>query len=206
MINIKLFPIKLNVYILILFLLAGCQSTTTHLEGQGPLSVQVGGGGLSMKFDKNPPWSGSFGTFLPCIQTGEEKVEITNVTYEADKDASPLDVKILKRVVTNGDEQDGSLPLGGAKGVPPNLADAAPLKGEISEEIIGTMVTQSCSNWDQKNFTEFLFVIESEETGMHLKKVQFEYLVDDESYLLEVPWEIVYCGTSTENHWMCQEQ
>jgi hypothetical protein len=38
-----------------------------------------------------------------------------------------LDVKILKRIVINGDEQDGSLPLGGAKGVPPNLVDAAPL-------------------------------------------------------------------------------
>lgn len=187
-------------------MLVGCKSTTTHLEGQGSLSVQVGGGGLSMKFDEDPPWSGSFGAFLPCIQTGEEKVEITNVTYVADKDAPPLDVKILKRTVTNSDEQDGSLPLGGAKGIPPNLVDAAPLVGELDEDIAGTFVTQSCSNWDQKNFTEFLFVIESEETGMHLEKVRFEYLVGNESFLLEVPWEIVYCGTSTQDHWMCQEQ
>ncbi|KAB2331556.1 hypothetical protein F7731_18415 [Cytobacillus depressus] len=159
-----------------------------------------------MKFDENPPWSGSFGSFLPCIQTDEKKIEITNVTYQADKDAPPLNVKILKRIVTNGDVQDGSLPLAGAKGIPPNLIDSAPLEGEINEEISGTLVTKLCSNWDQKNFTEFLFVIESEETGMHLENVQFEYLVDDEPYLLEVPWEIVFCGTSTENHWMCQEQ
>jgi hypothetical protein len=185
-------------------LLAGCQpSVKSHAEGEGPLSVRVGTGGLSMIFeDLETPWYGTVGAFLPCLATGKKQLEITKVGYVEYNLAKPVDVRVMKRVVEGNEIQDL---IGASRGVPPEL-ESSHLSGDISEDYVGTLVTESCDEpVDFSNFTEFLFVIESDETGMHIEEVFFEYNVGGRPYVLEVPWEIMFCGEATKEHWMCSE-
>ena len=183
-------------------LLAGCQpSVKSHAEGDGPLSVRVGTGGLSMIFeDLETPWYGTVGAFLPCVVEGKKQLEITKIGYVEHNLAKPVDVKVMKRVVQKQENQD---PIGASRGVPPNL-EGGYLSGEINEDVVGTMVTDSCDGpVDYSNFTEFLFVIESDDAGMHIEEVFFEYNVGGRPYVLEVPWEIMFCGEATKEHEMC---
>ncbi len=183
-------------------ILAGCQpSVKSHVEGEGPLSVRVGGGGLSMKFENDDaPWQGTAGAFMPCVAKGKKELEITKIGYVEHNLAKPVNVKVIKRVVVGMDAQD---PIGASRGVPPNL-EGGYLSGDISEDVVGTMVTESCDGpVDYSNFTEFLFVIESDEAGMHIEEVFFEYKVGGRLYVLEVPREIVFCGEATKDHRLC---
>lgn len=183
-------------------LLAGCQpSVKSHAEGDGPLSVRVGTGGLSMSFeDQEAPWHGTVGAFIPCVAKGKKELEITKIGYVEHNLAKPIDVKVMKRVVEGQENQDM---IGASRGVPPDL-EIGFLSGEISEDVVGTVVTESCDGpVDYSNFTEFLFVIESDEAGMHIEKVFFEYKVGGRLYVLEVPWEIMFCGEATKEHEMC---
>lgn len=165
------------------------------------MSVRVGGGGLSMSFDNlKAPWYGTAGAFLPCVAKGNKELEITKIGYVEHNLAKPVDVKVMKRVVEGQENQDM---IGASRGVPPDL-EIGYLSGEISEDVIGTMVTESCDGpVDYSNFTEFLFVIESDDAGMHIEEVFFEYKVSGRLYVLEVPWEILFCGEATKEHWLC---
>lgn len=185
-------------------LLAGCQPPVkSHAEGEGPLSVRVGTGGLSMIFeDLETPWYGTVGAFLSCVAKGKNQLEITKVGYVEHNLAKTVDVKVMKRVVEGQENQEM---IGASRGVPPEL-EIGNLSGEISEDVLGTVVTESCDGpVDYSNFTEFLFVIESDEAGMHIEEVFFEYTVGGRPYVLEVPWEIIFCGEATKEHWMCSE-
>lgn len=185
-------------------LLSGCQSSVkSHAEGEGPLSVRVGAGGLAMIFDEmEAPWHGTVGTFLPCVATGKKQLKITKVDYVYHNLAKPVDVKVMKRVVAGSVDQDL---IGASRGVPPDL-EIGHLSGEINEDISGTMITEPCDNEeyiDYSNFTEIIFVIESDEAGMHIEKVLFEYEAGGKAYELEVPWQIMFCGEATKDHEMC---
>jgi hypothetical protein len=38
-----------------------------HGDAEGPLSVRVAGGALSVRAPDEVPWHASFGTYLPCV-------------------------------------------------------------------------------------------------------------------------------------------
>ncbi|QFT87514.1 hypothetical protein FIU87_02520 [Bacillus sp. THAF10] len=185
----------LRVGCVVLLLLPGC----AHSETSGVLSVGViGGGGTSVSDSYSPV---TFGSYVPCVQNGAAEVKITKVGYREHNLAPAANVKVFKRVVS-GDKMEST--IGTARGMLPNLKDTD-LSGEISEDVEGTIVTQSCEEKDSQNFTEILFSIESGQGGTHVTEVYFEYELHGKSYVLEVPHELVFCGEKTKEHDMCRD-
>lgn len=169
--------------------LSGCQTSTTHRDGEGPLVVKSAGG---FALDTNdmgaPPWYYTSGYF-PCVRNSNTKsIEIVNVDYKVNEKVPPLEVNILKREVINGDGDRLSYPELELAGAPLQIdpQNGIPLKGEITKDVKGMKVKQHCDELDINNYSSLLIVAKSNRKGMQIESITIDYLADGKPYTVEV--------------------
>lgn len=193
------------VVVVLVVAVAGCgDDVRRHTEGEGPLSVQNAGGGVSLDPPRHTPWHGSFGGFHPCVaQRGP--VVLDRVEPHVDPAAEPLVLEILHRSVVLEDpaNHDGHI---SAIGVPPGV-DHGRMRGEFTTDVAGLEVSVPCSDAATEGVEvgELYVVVEADGRGARIEGLTIHYHDRRQGtrYALEVDWEMVACGDAIDDDEIC---
>lgn len=190
--------------------LAGCsESRVVHDDGlgpqddeRGPLSAQTGAGSFSMTEPEGvaPPWYGSFGSNLLCVRDPTSRVVLERVGWNAADDAPPLSVQSVLRVVNRTSLK--TTPFVAVTGKPWKPYDGSPgMPGRYVRNLSGRVVSQPCSDWDQRpppHFEELVFIVKTSKKGADLTSAYVDYRADGKPYRLKILWQMIACGSAIE--------
>ncbi|WP_141014455.1 hypothetical protein [Nocardioides sambongensis] len=196
--------------------LTGCDADTGddgHPREDGPLTLSgEGGGGVG---DYAPPrrkwvgdtWALTVGGLALCVDDPDVTVTLQGAT--ATGDPAPQGVTGVIRRMTPALREaaapgESTAPLLGARGTPPQFAESYsgnpdPLAGEV-QPLEDATVDQPCSTRTGSgyDYTELLLTAYADEKGGLATSFDITYTADDETYVLNVPWEIAMCGTEVD--------
>lgn len=171
---------------------------STHVDGEGPLSLNLGEGSGSMPAPETVNWTVTFGGAVMCTTTGEP-VELISVEY-SERTASKSVTSFIRTVppTLGRAENLNWYPLEAKRG---GAADfqKSPIKlaGKFSSEIDGTMVTNDCSSTDGA-FRELLTVMEVGPGGGWIDGIDVAYVSAGQQYRYHSSWNYIACGKETD--------
>lgn len=191
-------------------LASGCTSTEDDPapDGRstgGPLAALAEPGGQAIappparQVAEDDTWTATFG-FPVC--TSGPPVTVQGVRLEG---TDVPDSSATLRSVDGGEAW--SLPLASALGSPPKweepYADDTGITGSYAE-VEGGEVTQPCAGSapgepsEESAYQELLVTLEATPDGSAVSSFHVDYVAGSEEYTVEVPWEMVLCGTGSD--------
>lgn len=160
-----------------------------HVEGDGPLSVSGGGGGISMVAPKGRvPWTATFGSTLPCSTTGGP-IQIEDIRYEFK--VEPRAYRHVAFLVA-----EDSTPIGSARTAPERQLDDT-VQGDVLGPADELKVTLDCDRQLDSRPLRILTVLRVGAEGGEVSKYYIDYTSEGKDYSLEVDWQLVACGSRT---------
>ena len=185
-------------------MLVGCAAggVTEHSDdGPGgdsfPLSIYGGGGGMSVL----PPegrqsgelWHATFGNFVPCLESGDSPVTVTDFDWSSTPGLEPRSVVAYLRTFDRS-ETDPWLSMLGTP-VDPLDKDFKDSPAEITEGIQDHEVAVKCSDAFTGHVEEIMLAVEVGDAGALLEDVSFDYETDSgRKYRVVTDWKFYVCG------------
>lgn len=188
---------------------AGCTGDGGDGDGRaaaGPLARLAPAGGVSLRRPDGAGVSsvvGTFGGFRLCSTTGQRLV-IDDVELEQRPRARS--VEVLARTVTPSSGPAGKdvirSILYSSLGPPDDLEHDQVLAGRI-QDARGFVVDLPCSQQTPQRFDELLVVPTAGPGGATLSSMTVRYHAAGESYRLVTRWQMVLCGSRTQDPSVC---
>lgn len=190
--------------------LAGCDSDTRdiHGDGDGPLRNGVGplsatsGEGLTSLVEPEgvrPPWYASFGSYKLCVRDPAAHVVLERVGWTSANYAPPLSVQPVLRFVDK--TTPNTTPFASFHGKPWDPYDDERMPGRFSKRIAARVISQRCSDFDDglpRPFEELVFVVKASKKGAELTDAYVDYSADGKPYRLMIRWTMIACGSAIE--------
>ena len=145
----------------------------------------------------------TFGAVSLCSTVPGADVRLQSVVAEATP--APISVRPWLRVVPAAADRDGPdpayawAPVTAVLGEPPDQLADGPWPGELTPEVAGAYVGESCDGIADlaRPRTELLLVVRAGPAGTRLTRVRISYGVGDDDHELLVPVQMTVCGTAT---------
>lgn len=175
---------------------------------QNPLSLSyTGSGAISINKPsetfEGEAWSGTFGSFLPCVAQGDGPIEITGMEWSSEPGPEPTSVAVYVRTF----DGDTDSPIGSMRGTPEEptrKGDFAALR--TREGVDGLVVDVPCH--DELGFdgvaTEILVSMTVGDRGGHIHDITFTYeTADGAERAVRNGWDFYLCGSEVPEDLHC---
>lgn len=179
---------------------SGSTERTIHSDREGPLHDRLGGGGFALDAPRSPAgpqWAGTFGSILPCTETGPPAV-ITAVRPHAL--VAPLKWEIVGRTVP-GTDTDHDLtpwaPLLMRLGTLREIArEQGGLAGQVTKDLKSLQIPTKCgTNLAHTGYVELVLTIWADAGGAAFEYLDVDYEWRGRPYTLRVAYYYILCGT-----------
>lgn len=155
----------------------------------GPLIADVVAGGQSLRAPSTKTWWASFGAFGVCTEGPEVTIEGVRLVGGEE----PLAIRQFVRRGETGYQ--------GVLGAAPNweqpyatFDDPSDDAGEY-QEIPGAVISETCADVGNDRAPAVVPVIKTGVDGLRATRLLIDYSADGDEYSLEMPWEVILCGT-----------
>lgn len=186
---------------------AGCgaegESTsdrTKHEEGEGPLSASVAPGFSALYAPKKAPWKASFGARVLCSSDGS-RIEVEEVRYK--KEPTSLPAETWFRHIPKKAEREPRTtyePYQAGQGAHTAQGMGKALGGRFTQEL--PVITHRCEPVStDRAMVELITDTEYTKKGGRISETLIDYRVGDEKYTLVARWELIGCGTATQEEY-----
>ncbi|MEU2200766.1 hypothetical protein [Isoptericola sp. NPDC019482] len=176
----------------------GCSSApVAHLEGDGPMSLHVpGSGSVSIRppTDLSPDgtWSGTFGSFLPCLTTEDGPARLTGLRFADSAGPEPLEAVAYVRTF---DSATGT-PIASMRGAARDLDLGSSRLGEGVEGLEVGATCQDLLGFDGTTTDEILISLTADRRGARVGDMTVTYVMPDGvEHAVQVDWDLALCGS-----------
>lgn len=201
----------------LLLAISGCggHQNSRGRDPDGPLSASSGRGGFSVTAPRPSSYTATFGAFVLCSTEPDIDITIDDVRYRSEGDTE--DAKPLVRTFDAEDlaaldrHQVASYqPVVATLGSPPSFSEpyaGYKPRGDFINQVAGWTVSQTCTTTEEvtmaltagrvpvESQSELMFVIEAGSGGARIPGFHIDYSAGGNEYTLNVPFEMVACGT-----------
>jgi hypothetical protein len=177
-----------------------------HRDMAGPLAV---GGGGTVSLDRpedllpGHAWSGTHGSFLPCVAQGGGPIEITTVEWSSEPGLEPVSVVAVVRTF----DSTTDMPIGSASGTATDWERDSIGSLRVRDGVEGYVVEIPCHDdlgIDGAATDEIVFILTADERGGHIGDVTFRYLTPDGSeHAVVTDSDFYLCGSAVPDEYDC---
>ncbi|PJJ77927.1 hypothetical protein CLV28_1154 [Sediminihabitans luteus] len=179
-------------------IVGGCSAEpVVHSEMDGPMSLSMGNSGsISIRAPRNLPttheWSGTFGTFIPCMTTDDGPARVTGLEFADTTGPEPVSAVAYARTFDPATDT----PIGSMRGKATDLDIGST---QLREGTEGLDVSATCSDdlgFEGPLTDEILISLTADERGAHVGDVTVTYLLADGSeHAVRTSWDFYLCGS-----------
>lgn len=145
-------------------------------------------------------WSGTFGSFVPCLTTAGGPARITGIELGESSGPAPA-VAYVRTFDSATDTPVGSM-----------LGDARDLdigSSRLREGVVGLEVGTRCHDligFDGATTDEILISLTADERGAHVGDVTLAYVTADGGrHAVRAAWDLTLCGTEVPERFGCPD-
>ena len=181
---------------------SGSTERTIHSDREGPLHDRLGGGGFALDAPRSPDrpqWAGTFGSILPCTETGPPAV-ITAVRPHVV--VAPRKWEVVGRTAPSTDTDHDLttwstllMRLGTLREI---TREQGGLDGEVTKDLKSLQIPTKCGiNLDQTGYVELVLTMWTDAGGAAFDYLDVDYVWRGRPYTLRVAYEYILCGKET---------
>jgi hypothetical protein len=155
-----------------------------------------GSGGVSIYLPEDQPadqaWSGTFGSFLPCMMTEDGPARVTGVELAHPSEAEPVSAVVYVRTFDSSTDS----PIASMRGEATDLDIGWT---ELREGVAGLEVGAGCVDaigFDGELTDELLISVTADQRGAHVSDVTVSYITaDGDEHAVQSGWDFYLCGS-----------